>query len=323
MAQKLQNEETWQKFIHFLSNGEELKDFQPTKEDFLTYFDFLYLVKNLKTSTIWSIYNKLSSAHSQIFGFRLNAYPIISETLKSYQEIKFIFTSEEINKFLFFPENSKYWLSRKVFVSLAYFGGLRLNELLNLQIQNLQEFPPQGFQVQISPKRKFLVPEKFSWLLKNYLDYIEEDTNLNFGPLFLSVGKMSAKFSSIPLGISNMKTIGIEVATLLDLANPHLYTSFSFRRSAMTQVISQGATPAQFKQHFDIKNCNFKIPLLPVEEPLKPSESVKEKVEEDKKRNLVDDFGHRGRNYGKISIFMEFSGSRSGLKFSRILGGIC
>ena len=55
-----------------------------------------------------------------------------------------------------------------------------------------------------------------------------------------------------PLGSNAMGYIGIEVATVLQLKDPHLYTGYSFRRSALTQALVNGATPQDLKSLFDI-----------------------------------------------------------------------
>ena len=74
-----------------------------------------------------------------------------------------IFTTEDINKFLFSNEvpNSNYWLVRKAYAIVAFFGGLRVNEMHIMALNDLEDQPGQGIFVKFkrSIMNKFLVPE--------------------------------------------------------------------------------------------------------------------------------------------------------------------
>ena len=78
---QIQYEIAWKKFVKFLSNGAGIET-EPKSEDYLTYFDFLKVVKNLKGVTIWSIYAKLNSVHYQKYGTKLSEDHILVSTLK-------------------------------------------------------------------------------------------------------------------------------------------------------------------------------------------------------------------------------------------------
>ena len=83
LSTKSQNQysNAWDKFIQFLSNGAGTAR-PPTAEDYLTYFDFLKAVKNLKGVTIWSIYAKLNLIHYKTYGTKLSDFPHLMTTLK-------------------------------------------------------------------------------------------------------------------------------------------------------------------------------------------------------------------------------------------------
>ena len=78
-----------------------------------------------------------------------------------------IFTSEDINKFLFSKSlpQGRYWLVRRAYVTVAYFGGLRCMEMHNIDLEDLEE-TSEGFYITInrtkqggkSSQSKFLVP---------------------------------------------------------------------------------------------------------------------------------------------------------------------
>ena len=85
---QIQYENAWKTFIKFLSNGAGTER-EPKSEDYLTYFDFLKVVKNLKGVTIWSIYAKLNMVHYQRYGTKLSEDSILVSTLK----VKFFLSS--------------------------------------------------------------------------------------------------------------------------------------------------------------------------------------------------------------------------------------
>ena len=78
---QIQYKSAWEKFVKFLSNGAGIET-EPKSEDYLTYFDFLKVVKNLKGVTIWSIYAKLNLVHYQKYGTKLSEDHILVSTLK-------------------------------------------------------------------------------------------------------------------------------------------------------------------------------------------------------------------------------------------------
>ena len=78
---QIQYKSAWEKFVKFLSNGAGIET-EPQSEDYLTYFDFLKVVKNLKGVTIWSIYTKLNLVHYQKYGTKLSEDHILVSTLK-------------------------------------------------------------------------------------------------------------------------------------------------------------------------------------------------------------------------------------------------
>ena len=78
---QIEYENAWKKFITFLSNGAGTER-EPKTEDYLTYFDFLKVVKNLKGVTIWSIYAKLNAVHFEKYGTKLSEDSVLISTLK-------------------------------------------------------------------------------------------------------------------------------------------------------------------------------------------------------------------------------------------------
>ena len=74
-----------------------------------------------------------------------------------------IFTTEDINKFLFSVEvpNYNYWMVRKAYVIVAFFGGLRVTEMHTMALGDLEDSPGHGIFIKFKRTlaSKFLVPE--------------------------------------------------------------------------------------------------------------------------------------------------------------------
>ena len=95
-------------------------------------------------------------------------YSFIAFQFQTYKESEpkrqsVIFTTEDINKFLFSPEvpNENYWLVRKAYVIVAFFGGLRVSEMHSMALGDLEDRPGMGIYIKFkrSTASKFLVPE--------------------------------------------------------------------------------------------------------------------------------------------------------------------
>ena len=73
-----------------------------------------------------------------------------------------IFSSKELDAFIGSTElDDAYWLVRKAVVILAYYGGLRLVDLMNLELQNFSSSIEGVFVVQQrsdNRETRFLVP---------------------------------------------------------------------------------------------------------------------------------------------------------------------
>ena len=63
MAEKVAKVNTWKDFLAFIDTSEE-----PNEDDYLRYFDYLWEVKNQKSSNLWSTFQQLSDHHRQEFG---------------------------------------------------------------------------------------------------------------------------------------------------------------------------------------------------------------------------------------------------------------
>lgn len=77
-----QVQRAWSELVNFLANGAG-SDRKPSTEEYLTYFDFLRIVKGHKGSTMWSIFTQLSHVHHKLYGQKLTEEsPVLVSTLK-------------------------------------------------------------------------------------------------------------------------------------------------------------------------------------------------------------------------------------------------
>ena len=128
----------------FFEIPEDLETQAPTESEMIGYVQYLRQELKRKSSTIWTTYSKLNSVVKGRYGVDLNTYHCLKSFIKTMDtDIKKkanIFSIQDIETF--FPADlpDKYWLVRRVICILAYFGGLRLVEVMNLQVNNSSNY---------------------------------------------------------------------------------------------------------------------------------------------------------------------------------------
>ena len=131
--------------------GKDLEIEPPSEKELLDYFKYLRLEKNMASSSLWTTYSKINGICKAKYSFNLKQYYRVTSLIKSFDvDIKTkakIFSVVDINKFLEDREiSSPFWLVRKACVSVAFYGGLRLSEVMNLKIEKFQS-TPEGIYV--------------------------------------------------------------------------------------------------------------------------------------------------------------------------------
>ena len=120
--------------------GNDLETRSPTEEELLRYFKFLRLEKGFASSSLWTTYSMINGVCKGKYSINLKMFCRVTSLIKSFDvDIKTkarIFSSEEINKFIEDQSScTPYWLVRKVTACVAFYGGLRLSEVMNLSIE--------------------------------------------------------------------------------------------------------------------------------------------------------------------------------------------
>ena len=130
---------SWLTFVDYSGSS---FDQQPPEEGILTeYFKFLRDEKKYASSSLWVYYSHMNVVMKNRYSIKLQSFPRITTLLKSFDtDIKRkagVFESSDIQHFIESAENVPYWEVRKVVIILAYFGGLRHTELMDLELEKM------------------------------------------------------------------------------------------------------------------------------------------------------------------------------------------
>lgn len=226
-------------------------------------------------STLWQAYSCLNKYYTTYKNWKsFNEVPILKNFIKSLEKNhepkkqSKVLSKEELFKFLIHNNNEDpKILVRKVASIVAYYGGLRCVELLNLSFADI-EMKPAEIIVRIEksktdPKGKsnffYIIPKKpdsasdeccpYS-IIKKYVDQFTSKE----GRFLRNYNVKSKNFTMQPMGRNLLAKIPSFIADFLGLQNPEKYTSHCFRRSAATVMADSGATLPSLKRQFRWKS---------------------------------------------------------------------
>jgi len=267
-ASRKQYIKIWQDFKTF-TVGHNFEASQPGEEEFIAFFKHLRLEKKLATSTLWTNYSMLNSVMKRKYGSKIQNYPRVTMLIKGFPEdLKkkaHILDEEHLKKFWSMKLDTAYWEVRKAIAVTAVFGGLRMIECMNLELEKICR-GPEGYTItharakQRSDKinTKFLVPQEggFADILAVYLEKVKTQLEIYKGKVWYT-GKKSATLVSLPMGRNMLFKVPHEIAELLGLPNPSSYTFHSFRRTSATLAADGGSTSEQMVDFFGWKNSSM------------------------------------------------------------------
>jgi len=134
----------------YIRAWKDFKEFNPTlnyeegppgEDAFITFFRHLRLEKMFASSSMWTTYSYINSVVKRKYGFKLQSLPRVTMLLKSFDEDTknkaAIFEEESLKQFLVAKTDNAYWEVRQAIAIMAYFGGLRLTECTELQLQKI------------------------------------------------------------------------------------------------------------------------------------------------------------------------------------------
>ena len=164
------------------------------------------------------------------YGARLQEFPRLTLLIKSFQDdVKqkaAIFDDAVIKGFMLRRMDDAYWLVRQSICIVAFFGGLRLQECLDLSLEKIQR-SKEGFFVthsRVKQRRsdklesRFLVPEEggFAAKLALYLFKVNNQLRHYQGRVWYT-GTKSDSLRNQPMGKNTVSKLPHEIASLLNL----------------------------------------------------------------------------------------------------------
>ena len=268
---------TWMDFKEFFPNA-NFDERRPNEEELREYFLNMRTVKGCASTTIWTNFSMVNSICKNKYSFDIKSLPRVITLIKSFEgapkKKAAIFTAEELRTFCEAPElEGAYWLVRKAVVILAYFGGLRLVEALNLVLEKIDNKKDGSIRVRHNRSKqrtdqqgtKFDVPKMkdaeskgedgFDWAscLGEYLSMVKDELGKFSGRVFYT-GKKDGQLTRQVMGRNMLSEVPHMVAEFLGKENPEDYTFHSFRRSSATAAADQGATAQQMVDFFGWKS---------------------------------------------------------------------
>lgn len=256
---------SWQNFKEFLPNI-NFEEGPPAEDDIISFFRHLRQEKKAATSSLWTIYSYVNSVLKRKYGVKLQDLPRVTLFLKGFDEdtkVKAaIFDEALLKKFLTDQVDSSYWEVRQAIAMTAYFGGLRLTECLDLQLEKFNR-GEEGFIITHSRAKqrtdkkttRFLIPEEggYARQLGVYIDKVKNQLEKFQGRVWFTAKKEGSLTSQF-MGKNTVCKVPHEIAELLSLPDPSRYTFHSFRRTSATSAADSGATTEQLVDFFGWKN---------------------------------------------------------------------
>ncbi len=254
----------WQEFMDFH------KCWQPTEGNYHQSFGFHWRTKKNKALTLWSKFSILNSQHQIHIGKKLQQWPHLSALLKLYDKGYYerktarVFTMEEINAFMKMKWEGLFRAVRKAGVTLSYCGGLRTDELHKLRSRDFTE-DSEGYWVKFKCSKQvgeqlestFLVPRSESYTdgsmalkVKLYIDAVRAELGKTDGA-FMKGCMAGKRLVKQPMGKNTSYKCGWEVAEVLGLPEPHLYTGLMFRQSAATEAADHGLNSCRYDRFYN------------------------------------------------------------------------
>ena len=182
----------WLEFVNLVeASPGDFVGRNPSEGELISYFKHLRENKKMVSSSMWTYYSMINSIYKGMYGKKLQDFPRITRILKTFDtDIKkkaMCFESEDMANFVKNESySSPYWLVRKVVLILSFFGGLRHQEVSQLELQNCN-LTEEGIYIthfrvkQRSDKtsQRFLVPRSneapnYAAVIEDYLSAIKQ-----------------------------------------------------------------------------------------------------------------------------------------------------
>jgi len=246
----------WLQFVEF-NKDFDFEAGPPGEEVLSNYFKFLRLEKKVASSTLCTIYSILNCIMKRKYSVRLQELHRLTKLIKGFQQdVKHkaaIFDDVLIKGFMLGRMENAYWLVRQAICIVAFFGGLRMQEFMDLVLEKIQR-GQEGYIVthsRVKQRRsdkvetRFLVPEVggYAAQLDLYLFKVNNQLKKYQGKVWFT-GTKSEMLRTQTMGKNMIAKVPHEIATLLSLPDSSLYTFHSFRRTSVSSAADDGSSTA-------------------------------------------------------------------------------
>jgi hypothetical protein len=239
-----QYKRTWLQFVEFCGDY-DLEAGPPGKESLSKYFKFLRFEKKMASSSLWTLHSYFNCILKKKYknSVGLKYLPRLTLLIKSFtQDVKqeaAIFDNNLIKAFMLGRMENAYWLVRQAVCIVAFFGRLRVQECMDLVLEKIHKTQEGYFITHSRVKQRsrlesrFLVPDAggFAAQLGLYLFKVKNQLKKCQGRVWFT-GLQSEMLKNMPMGKNMIAKVPHEIATVLSLPDPSLYTFHSFRRTS-------------------------------------------------------------------------------------------
>ena len=136
-----QYQSTWSQFVDFCGDF-DFEAGQPGEELLSNYFKFLCLDRKMASSSLWTVYSCLNSIFKRKYNAKLQDLPRLTLLIKGFNDdVKqkaAIFDDAVLKEFMLSRKNESYWLVRQAICIVSFFGGLRYQECMDLELEKIQ-----------------------------------------------------------------------------------------------------------------------------------------------------------------------------------------
>ncbi len=232
----------WEDFKAF-NPSVNFDETHPGEEAIIAYFKYVRQEKNFATSSLWTTYSYINSILKRKYGWKLQSLPRVTMFIKGFDEDTkkkaAIFEEKDLQSFLTKKMDTSYWEVRQSIAIIAYFGGLRLTECMDLKLEQIIR-SADGYTITHTRAKqrtdkmstKFLVPEVggYAGQLAVYLNNVNSQLDKFQGRVWYTGKKKHGVLTSQVMGKNMVTKVPHEIAALLKLPDPMKYTFHSFRR---------------------------------------------------------------------------------------------
>ncbi|ERJ13762.1 site-specific tyrosine recombinase XerD [Haloplasma contractile] len=224
-------------YLNYLVNECEVDDLKQVKRDYIIQFITRLYDQNLKPKSIARKLSSIKSFHKYLY-INFDVKPNVAvniEQPKLEKSLPVVFSVEEVDQLLnTLDSNSTYDLRNKAMIELLYSTGLRVSELINLNLNDVHldlgfvNFTGKGDKERIVPIGELAIES-----LEDYIQFSRPKLNLNNNSTTLFFGKNGTRITR--QGFWKILKKQARIAEINKKISPH-----KLRHSFATHLLQNG-----------------------------------------------------------------------------------